>query len=183
MKIIGISGSLRQGSHNTALLDAVARICPENIKFEICNIGNIPLYNEDLDGDKKPASVRNFIESISSADAVLFSTPEYNYSISGVLKNAIDWASRPAFQSSFRMKPCGILTVSKSPVGGARAQADMKVILSSMLSPVFPAIEFLLPNAHEMFNESGNLTDEQAKRRLERYISGFIEWIEMQDCD
>ena len=181
MKILGISGSLREGSYNTSLLKAVKNGLPNDVQIEIKGIDKIPLYNEDLDGVQKPEEVLSFYESITSADAILFSTPEYNHCIPGVLKNTIDWASRPAFKSPLLSKPCGILTVSKSPVGGARAQADMKVILSSMLSPVFPSIEFLLPNAHEMFNESGNLTDEQAKRRLGRYMSAFIEWVEKQD--
>ncbi len=181
MKILGISGSLRQGSYNLALLDAVKNILQNSIEFEITSLGNIPLYNEDLDGDRKPEPVRMLIENIASADAILFSTPEYNHSIPGILKNTIDWASRPAFQSSLRSKPCGILTVSRSPVGGARVQAEMKIVLLSTLSLVYPSIEYLLPNAHEVFSESGNLMDKQAQRRLKRYIDGFIEWVEKQD--
>lgn len=181
MKIIGISGSLRANSYNTALLKTVNKYSFNNVQFEIKDICNIPLYNEEIDGDKTPEEVTLLIESITSADALLFSTPEYNHCISGVLKNAIDWVSRPAFNSSLKFKPCGILAVSKSPVGGARAQASLKNILSSTLSPVFPAIEYLLPNAHEMFNSEGVLIDQTANRRLERYVAGFIEWAESQN--
>lgn len=180
MKIIGISGSLRAGSYNTALLKAVNNYSFNNVQYEIKSICNIPLYNEDVDGAKVPEEVALLIESIKTADALLFSTPEYNHCISGVLKNSIDWASRPAFNSSLKFKPCGILAASKSPVGGARAQASLKNILSSTLSPVFPAIEYLLPNAHEMFNSEGELVDKTAHRRLERYVAGFIEWVEKQ---
>lgn len=180
MKILGISGSLREGSYNTALLKAVEYVLPNDIQFEIESIYKIPLYNEDIDEVQKPEEVILLIESIASADAILFSTPEYNHCISGVLKNTIDWASRPAFNSSLKSKPCGILTASKSPVGGARAQASLKNILSSTLSPVFPSVEYLLPNAHEMFNEIGELSNQVAQRRLSRYITGFVEWVERQ---
>lgn len=178
MKILGISGSLRENSFNTALLKAAKHYTQSDIQFEIINIANIPLYNEDIEENKIPEEVASLIKSIASADALLFSTPEYNHCISGVLKNVIDWASRPAFNSSLKFKPCGILAASKSPVGGARAQASLKNILSSTLSPVFPAIEYLLPSAHEMFNSKRELTNQTAQRRLERYVKGFINWVE-----
>jgi len=180
MKILGISGSLREGSFNTALLKTAKHFSNSSIQFEIISIGNIPLYNEGVDEVNLPEEVSWLIKSIESADAILFSTPEYNHCIPGVLKNAIDWASRPAFDSSLKLKPCGILAASKSPVGGARAQASLKNILSSTLSPVFPSIEYLLPNAHEMFNTEAELTNQTALRRLKRYINGFIEWTEAQ---
>ena len=180
MKILGISGSLREGSFNTALLKAAENFLHSDIQFEIGNIGKIPLYNEDIDEDITPEKVTLLISEIESADAILFSTPEYNHCIPGVLKNAIDWVSRPAFESSLKFKPCGILSASKSSVGGARAQASLKNILSSTLSPVFPSIEYLLLNAHETFNSEAELTDPTATRRLERYVNGFIEWAERQ---
>jgi len=181
MKILGISGSLRQASFNTALLNTIKNLPQNGIDFEITGIDKIPFYNEDLDGDQKPGSVQKLITSITFADAILFAAPEYNHSIPAVLKNAIDWASRPAFQSCLQAKPCGILSASKSPVGGARVQEDLKAVLSSTLSIVYPSIEYLLPSAHEMFNESGKLINEQAQRRLTRYFSGFTKWIEKQD--
>ena len=180
MKILGSSGSLREGSFNTALLKTAKNFSNNGIQFEIKSIGNIPLYNEDVDEVNMPEEVTLLIENIASTDAILFSTPEYNHCIPGVLKNAIDWASRPAFASSLKFRPCGILAASRSSVGGARAQASLKNILSSTLSPVFPSIEYLLPNAHEMFNAEAELTNQIALRRLERYVSGFIEWAERQ---
>ena len=101
MKILGISGSLRQGSLNTSLLHAVSEIISNDISFELIFINKIVHYNEDLDNDDKPESVKEFLNSISNSNAVLFSSPEYNHGMSGVLKNAIDWASRPAFESPF----------------------------------------------------------------------------------
>jgi chromate reductase len=180
MKILGISGSLREASFNTALLKTAKLFLRDDIQFEIISIGNIPQYNEDIGEANIPKEAILLIEAIESANAILFSTPEYNHCIPGVLKNAIDWASRPAFDSSLKFKPCGILTASKSSVGGARAQVSLKNILSSTLSPVYPSIEYLLPNAHEMFNTKAELTNQTAQRRLERYINGFVAWAKGQ---
>lgn len=176
MKLLGISGSLRKNSFNTQLLKSAAQFLPEGCDFEILPIGGLPHYNEDLDTENKPPEVATFLKSIESASVLLFASPEYNHSMSGVLKNAIDWASRPAFQSPLLNKPCGILTASMSPVGGARAQADLKNVLSSTLSKIFPANEYLLPAAQEKFNTEGELVNSTALRRLERYIQGLIAW-------
>lgn len=176
MKVLGITGSLRVDSLNTYLLKNVEAHLPTDTTFELLPIDDVPFYNEDLDNDNKPATVITLIEAIEQADALIFATPEYNHSIPGVLKNAIDWASRPAFQSSMKNKPCAILAASMSPVGGARAQADLKNVLSSTLSEVYPSVEYLLPNAHEKMSATGELVDEQAARRLKHYVSGFIEW-------
>jgi len=177
MKILGISGSLRQASLNTQLLNNVGIVLPINTFLEIQLLDNLLLYNEDFDNDQKPAGVQLFQNNIREADALIFATPEYNHSIPGVLKNALDWASRPSFESPLKSKPCAILSAAASPVGGARAQADLKNVLSSTLSFVYPSVEYLLPLAHEKFDDSGNLTDETAQRRLKKYIVGFINWV------
>ena len=124
------------------------------------------------------ANVAAFTQAVADADAVVFVTPEYNYSIPGVLKNAIDWASRPAFNSVLTGKPAGVLTAAMSPVGGARAQMHLKDILSSTLTPVYTSPDYLLPLAHEAFNDKGELTDATALRRLKRYLSGLIDWVD-----
>lgn len=180
MKILGISGSLRKNAYNTLLLEAAAETLPKGITLEICGISDICLYNEDLDSAKKPEAVVRFLNKIHDADGLLFATPEYNHSIPGGLKNAIDWASRPAFESVLKAKPCGIISAAKSPIGGARAQADLKNILDSTLSPVYPSVEYLLGLAHEKFDMHGKLIDETASRRLQRYMTGFIDWIQQQ---
>lgn len=180
MKMLGICGSLRQASYNRLLLNTVKNILNNKIRYEIHSIDTIPLYNADLDNDQKPIGVQSFIDAIKSADILLFATPEYNSSIPGVLKNAIDWASRPAFQSALLLKTCGIISAARSPVGGARAQADLRNILSSTVSAVFPSVEYLLPMAHNMFNEEGVLIDTQATQRLERYITELINWAKKQ---
>ncbi len=180
MKILGITGSLRSGSYNTYLLHTVEELVSEEVIFQLQKIDRLCLYNEDLDNQNKPQDVESLIHNINRADALLFATPEYNHSIPGGLKNALDWASRPAFQSPLKNKPCGILTASKSPLGGARAQADLKNVLSSTLSPVYPSVEYLLGNAHTLFDENAILIDATARRRLQRYLEGFIDWVGRQ---
>lgn len=180
MKILGISGSLRKNAYNTQLLYAAAQLLPDSTELEVITIGNICLYNEDMDGEVKPDTVSFFLSAIQSADALLFATPEYNHSIPGGLKNAIDWASRPAFESVLKAKPCGIISAAMSPIGGARAQADLKNVLDSTLSLIYPSIEFLLGSAHEKFDVNGNLIDETALRHLQRYLNGFTQWLERQ---
>lgn len=175
MKILGISGSLRTNSYNTWLLNSVVKVLPEGVRLEIHAIENIALFNEDLENNK-PDDVVSFINAIETADALLIATPEYNHGIPGGLKNAIDWASRPGFQSPLKNKPCAILSASQSPVGGARAQADLKNVLNSTISRIYPSVEYLLDNAQEKFDTNGNLIDETAKRRLSRYVTGFIDW-------
>lgn len=177
MNILGISGSLKQASLNTMLLHNVERVLPSHSTLQIQRLDDIVLYNEDLDKEQKPDSIHAFINNIQNADALLFATPEYNHSIPGVLKNAIDWASRPAFESPLKNKPCAIMTASNSPVGGARAQADLKNVLSSTLSIVYPSVEYRMPAAQEKFDTSGVLIDETAHRRLHSYVNGFMRWV------
>ena len=175
MKILGISGSLRTNSYNTWLLNNVISVLPEGVRLEIHAIDNMALFNEDLEKNK-PDGVLSFIDAVETADALIIATPEYNHSIPGGLKNAIDWASRPGFQSPLKDKPCAIVSASQSLVGGARAQADLKNVLASTISRVYPSVEYLLDNAQKKFDAKGNLTDETAKRRLSRYVTGFIDW-------
>jgi chromate reductase, NAD(P)H dehydrogenase (quinone) len=177
MKLLGISGSLRKGSYNTGLLEAAARLLPQGVELTIVGCGDIPLYNKDLDAEKKPEAVLQLLQEVRYADGVLFATPEYNYSFSGVLKNAIDWASRPAYKSVLAGKPAAIISASGGPVGGARAQAHLCQVLSATLSPVVPAPSFLVPMAQDKFDKNGLLTDEDTKRRLARYIGDFVLWV------
>jgi len=178
MNILGISGSLRKGSFNTLLLKAATQAAnAEGSNLTIVDISDIPFYNSDLDGEVKPDSVASFIDAIAHSDGIIFSTPEYNYSIPGVLKNAIDWASRPAYQSVLSKKPSGIISASTSPLGGARAQIHLRDILAGTLSPVFLTPDFLLPLAISAFDSNGTLNDPKAVERLNRYIKGYIAWV------
>ena len=178
MKIAGICGSLRDGSFNARLLRLALDMADQaGATVKNVTISGIPLYNQDRDADDKPDSVVALIEAISAADGLLFATPEYNYSISGVLKNAIDWASRPAFDASLTHKPCGIISASMSAIGGARAQVHLRDILSGTLSPVYPAPDFLLASAHRMVDDRGNLTDSATRDRLSDYVRGYLQWV------
>jgi chromate reductase, NAD(P)H dehydrogenase (quinone) len=177
MKLLGISGSLRKGSYNSRLLEVAVELMPEGVELTLIGCGEIPHYNKDLDTDNKPEAVLQLLQAVRYADGVLFATPEYNYSFSGVLKNAIDWASRPAYKSVLAGKPCAIISASQSLVGGARAQAHLRQVLSATLSPVAPAPPFLVSMVQEKFDTGGLLTDEDTRRRLARYMGDFIDWV------
>jgi len=176
MKLLGISGSLRQDSFNTRLLQLVAQLLPPEINFQLYTCGELPLYNQELDGAEKPSAVKQLLDRIGAADGLLISTPEYNYSVPGVLKNALDWASRPAFQSLLKGRPTAVLSASMSNLGGVRAQIHLKQILGSTLTPVYPAPDFIIPAAHQLFPETGLPTDPDLEKRLQKFIAGFISW-------
>ena len=180
MHIIGISGSLRAGSYNTLLLNNAASLLEAPHTLTSFSIASIPFYNEDLEQGERPTAVQELLDAVKSADAILFATPEYNHSLPGVLKNAIDWASRPAFKSVLVGKPAGVLSAAMSPVGGARVQMHIKDVLASTLTPVYAVPDYLLPSAHTVFDDSGALTDETAVRRLKRYLTGFVDWADSQ---
>ena len=136
------TGSLRANSVSRALTAALARRLEAHAEFGFADIGTLPLYNADIADD--PA-VATLVGQVRQADGVLFVTPEYNYSIPGVLKNAIDWASRPAYQSAFLNKDCFVISLSGGAMGGVRAQAHLKYILNGMVARIFPAQEVVVP--------------------------------------
>src|SRR6188768_4576671 len=129
MKILGISGSLRKGSYNSSLLRTAQTLAPGGVTIEIADISDIPPYNEDVREQGYPPSALRFREQIRAADALLFVTPEYNYSVPGVLKNAIDWASRPYGDSAWSGKPAAIMGASVGTLGTARAQYHLRQIM------------------------------------------------------
>jgi chromate reductase, NAD(P)H dehydrogenase (quinone) len=183
MKLLGISGSLRKGSYNTRLLEAAVGLMPEEVELTLIGCGDIPHYNKDLDTDNKPEGVLQLLQAVRYADGVLFATPEYNYSFSGVLKNAIDWVSRPAYKSVLAGKPVAIVSASQSIIGGARAQDHLRQVLAATLSPVVPAPPFLVPMVQDKFDAYGFLIDEDTRRRLARYIGDFVKWVNrLADC-
>ena len=175
--ILGISGSLRASSLNSALLRAAFESVGSDADVVIAEIGDLPHYNSELDGDGKPAGVSRLIEQVQAASALLIVTPEYNYSIPGVLKNAIDWVSRPAYHSPLAQKPTGILGASMSPVGSARAQSHLRQILGGTVTPLFSYPDFLVGAAHTKFDAEGTLTDEATREHLAKYVSAFLKWI------
>ncbi len=178
MKIAGISGSLRKQSFNTLLLQQASRYLPKTTEFELLSLSELPLYNEDLEQHSGPVSIQSIKTKVEQSDGLLIASPEYNHTVSGVLQNAIDWLSRPAFQSPLAGKPVALLSASMSPIGGARAQAHLKQIFAATLSPLFPSIEYLLGNAHHAFNEQGKMTNIDAERRLKRFIEHYVDWLQ-----
>lgn len=166
MNIIGISGSLRKGSLNTAILKTMMDRAPEGVQMTLAEIGDIPHYNGDLDVDGGPKVVKSFKEKIANADALIIATPEYNYSVPGVLKNALDWASRPAFNSVLKDKKVVVLSSSMAFTGGVRAQQTLKYILSGTLSNVVNMPEVVVGAAHTVI-ENGKINDETTLKFLD----------------
>lgn len=143
-KLLFFPGSLRAQASSTALLKALVARLPEGVAAETADIGALAFYNADHDGG---APVAALLAQVKAADGVVFVTPEYNYSVPGVLKNAIDWASRPGYNSVFKGKPCLVVTTSAGALGGVRAQGHLKQILSAMLAEPFPWQEIVVPEA------------------------------------
>lgn len=173
-RILGLSGSFRSGSHNTALLHAAGARLPEGAELVVHDYRDVPLYDDDL---PEPAGVARLKAAIAEADGVLLAVPEYNHSVPGVLKNALDWASRPAYRSPFRDKPTGVVSAAASFVGGARGQQHAKTILLGMGTPVFPWPELLVGGAGSRFVD-GVLTDETTAGFLQAYVDGFVAWVQ-----
>ena len=159
MKVLGISGSLRKGSYNSMALRAAQKLAPEGVTVEIADISRIPMYNDDVRAAGEPAEVAALKAQIRAADAVLLVTPEYNFSIPGVLKNTLDWMSRPP-EPPFDGKVVAIMGASPGPVGTARMQYDLRKVLVFMNSFTVNKPEVFISFAQSKFNAQGELTDE-----------------------
>jgi len=177
VKLLIVVGSLRAGSRSRRLAEAAVTLAPAGASCEVTDGRALPHYDEDLDGEEKPAAVREAMEGLAAADGVVFVTPEYNYGIPGSLKNWIDWTSRPAFRSPLKDKPALVLAHSIAPTGGARAHSQLSSVLAGTLTPVFVGPSFLVPAAHEKFDAAGALVDEVTRKRLERTLVQFTEWV------
>lgn len=174
-KIVGISGSLREGSYNSALLRAGAALAPKGVSVEIAGIGDIPLYNEDVKQQGFPAAVEELASAIRAADGVWIATPEYNYSIPGVLKNAIDWVSRVENQP-FAGKPVAIMGASLGRLGTARSQYHLRQVMVFVDAIVMNKPEVFVGGAKDLFEE-GELTDETTRDFLDKQLGAFLDWI------
>jgi chromate reductase len=157
IRIAGISGSLRQASFSTSLIKLLARHLQPAIELSLVDISDVPLYNEDLDGANKPAAVAAVNAALAQADGVLFVTPEYNHGVPGVLKNTLDWVSRPVFNSALKDKPVSIISSSLAFTGGVRAQYQLRETLSSMLAYVVPGPEVVVGGIHTKFQDEAFL--------------------------
>jgi chromate reductase, NAD(P)H dehydrogenase (quinone) len=175
VRILGISGSLRKGSYNSSTLRAAAALVPDGASIEVFDLSPIPLYNDDVRAAGYPAIVQGFRSKIEAADAILFVTPEYNYSMSGVLKNAIDWASRPPGPPLSR-KPVGIMGASMGLWGTTRAQYHLRQVCVFLdLWPINKP-EVLIAQAQTKFNDQGELTDETTKKLIQEHLVNLVGW-------
>jgi chromate reductase len=178
MKILGISGSLRSGSYNTGLLRTAARLFPADVEFEIWDrLKEVPPYDEDDDADDAPAVAAAFRDAIAGADGVFFATPEYNSSIPGQLKNAIDWASRPHGTRSLRNKPVAVVGASTGAFGAVWSQADLRKVLASTGARVVEG-EVAVGHAPTRFGKDGLLADEDHLEQLQEVVTGLVEAVE-----
>lgn len=177
LTIVGISGSLREGSYNTALLRAATELAPEGMEITLHDIHDIPFYNADIDKDGGPPPVQRLKAAIDAADGLLLATPEYNYSVSGVLKNTIDWASRSASTSVLHHKEVAVLSASAGKMGGVRAQMHLRQILFGMQSRPYVHGEYLMAQAGNKFNDQGALTDDPSRKFLQSYLQDWHDWL------
>jgi chromate reductase len=175
VKILGFVGSLRKGSYNKALMRAAVELAPEDAIIEVFDLEGIPPFNQDLE-NQPPQKVKEFKAKIRNADALLIASPEYNYSIPGVLKNAIDWASRPHGDNAFEGKPVAVMSASIGRLGGARAQYHLRqsFVYLNMYSLNRP--EVMVPFAQERVDMDGKLTDEETRQQIRKLLEALVQW-------
>ena len=173
VRILGIAGSLRKASYNRAALRAAQQLCPEGARIEVIELDGIPGFSQDEE-QKPPAKVAELKRRIREADAILFATPEYNYGLPGVLKNAIDWASRPYGDNAWDGKPCALMSAAMSMGGGVRAQYQLRqcFVFLNMEAVVQP--EVAINNVGERFDEQGNLKDETSKKLIAQLLKNLV---------
>jgi chromate reductase len=177
VQVLGIAGSLRTGSYNRALLRAAQELAPQGMTIVTFDLDAIPSYNADVEAQGFPAPVVAFKDAIAGADAILIATPEYNHLIPGVLKNALDWASRPADNAPLNGKPAAIMGASTGAIGTARAQQHLRLVCSYLNMPLLNQPEVLVARARDKFDASGRLTDEPTRQFLYKFLQAFARWV------
>jgi chromate reductase len=175
LRILGIAGSLRKASFNRGVLRAAAKLVPQGASLEIFELDGIPGFNQDQEQDP-PEKVVEFKRKIGEADAILFVTPEYNYSVPGVLKNAIDWASRPYGDSAWNGKPAAIMGASIGAIATARAQYHLRQMM--VFLNMFPVNqpEVMIGNCSDKFDAQGELADEETRQYIRKLLENLVEW-------
>ena len=175
MKLLAIPGSIRQGSYNQLLLQAAAELAGDDVELQLFDgLKAVPPYDEDDDVDPAPAAVSRVREAIAGADGILFATPEYNSSIPGVLKNAIDWASRPLATNPLRNKPVAVIGASTGVFGAVWAQAELRKVLAATGARVVEA-ELAVGHAPTRFDENGRLIDDEIREQLEEVLEVLVQ--------
>ena len=175
IQILGFAGSLRKQSYNRAILAAALEMVPDNTFLEIFDLEGIPPFNQDLEL-QPPEKVREFKARIRAADAILIVTPEYNYSIPGVLKNAIDWASRPYGNNAFDGKPVAVMGASIGMLGTARAQYHLRQSFVFLNMYPMNQPEMMVPFANDKINNDGKVTDPKTKEKIRELLESLIVW-------
>lgn len=176
VRVLGIPGSLRRGSYNRGLLRAAQEVAPHGVRIELHELHDIPLYDEDVRQHGTPEPVARLNAAITAADAVLIATPEYNWSIPGVLKNAIDWVSRPPASSPLRRKPVAVIGASSGLSGTIRAQLALRQVLFSLECYVLPKPDLWVREAGQLFDHEGRLTDQETRQRLHELLVALVDW-------
>lgn len=176
IKILGFAGSLRRASYNRGLVRAASELAPTGIVVEVFDLTDLPLYNQDVEDAGEPASVVAFKHAMAGADALLVATPEYNHGIPGVLKNAIDWASRPRVSSPLRDRSVAVMGASPGTGSTARAQAQLREAFVFTGACVMPLPELLVGGAGEHFDRDGNLTDPAVRASLVDLLEALRAW-------
>jgi chromate reductase len=174
--VLGFAGSLRKASLNASALRAAGELLPAGMTLEIFDLAPIPLYNGDVEAVGFPEPVQRFKERIVAADALLIATPEYNYSIPGVLKNAIDWASRPSDSTPFKGKPAAIMGASPAMTGTVRAQYHLRQVCVYLNLFPLNQPELFIMRAHEKFDAQGRLIDEETRLRIGQLLEALAAW-------
>lgn len=175
LTILGFAGSLRKGSYNRAALRAAKELAPSNVTIEIFELEGIPAFNQDEEGHPAEKVVK-FKERIRAADAILIVTPEYNYSVPGVLKNAIDCASRPYGDSAWAGKPVAVMGASIGGLGSARAQYHLRQSFIYLNMYPLNKPEVMISNAASKFDQQGNLTDQPTRDQIRKLLDALVEW-------
>lgn len=173
MKIIGIPGSLRVGSFNRMLLANMFKLLPEWSEGEILDLNGIPVFNQELEYEQPP-EVNRLKQKVIKSDLIVFSTPEYNHSMSGVLKNSLDWLSRPPKDNPFPWKVAVVVSASTGSVGGARAQEDLRRVLASLGAIVVPRPEIIIVNSDKKFNQNSELVDPIAIKLISELLNNAV---------
>jgi chromate reductase, NAD(P)H dehydrogenase (quinone) len=176
--ILGLAGSLRQKSFNHALLLAASKLAPAGVNLQIHDIADIPLFNQDVEALGYPAAVQRLHAAVSAADAILIATPEYNHGIPGVLKNVLDWMSRPSGKSTAAGKPVAVIGTSTGVSGSMRAQLVLRPVLAGMGMPQLLGADCVVPNAPSAFDANLQLVDERAIATLTKTMAKLPLWID-----
>jgi chromate reductase len=175
VKILGFAGSLRKASYNRSLLRAAQDLVPNDARLEVFDLEGMPLFNQDLE-DQPTEKVKEFKAKIRAADAILIATPEYNYSIPGVLKNAIDSASRPFGDNAFEHKPVAIMGASIGMAGTARAQYHLRQCFVFLTCFALNQPEVMIPFAQDKIDKDGNVTDEKTRQKIKELLENLVVW-------